>query len=126
MNRQCLYSICDRGNIIVPTYFRPLDKSRKSRIPETTFNEEFLSNFENLFKISIFRSPTEPLVTVHEHSHWLWSVRYNTFHDQLILSAGSDCRVQLHSQVSSIKVRFNSSSNYKECKRKNLSIKSET
>jgi len=47
-----------------------------------------------------YRSPTEPLVTVHEHSHWLWSVRYNTFHDQLILSAGSDCRVQLHSQAS--------------------------
>ena len=110
MERQCLYSICDWGNIIVPTCFRPLDKSRKSRVPETTFNEEFLINFENLFKISIFRSPTEPLVTVHEHSHWLWSVRYNTFHDQLILSAGSDCRVQLHSQVSSIKVRFNSSS----------------
>ena len=41
----------------------------------------------------------EPLVTVREHSHWLWSVRYKSFHDQLILTAGSDCRVQLHSQV---------------------------
>jgi len=47
-----------------------------------------------------YRAPTEPLVTVREHSHWLWSVRYNSFHDQLILTAGSDCRVQLHSQAS--------------------------
>eukprot|EP00088_Acartia_fossae_P040017 TRINITY_DN4164_c0_g1_i6.p1 TRINITY_DN4164_c0_g1~~TRINITY_DN4164_c0_g1_i6.p1 ORF type:complete len:375 (+),score=61.29 TRINITY_DN4164_c0_g1_i6:49-1173(+) len=47
-----------------------------------------------------YRAPSEPLTTVREHSHWLWSVRYNSFHDQLILSAGSDCRVQLHSQAS--------------------------
>jgi len=41
-----------------------------------------------------------PLSTARQHSHWVWSVRYNTFHDQLLLSAGSDSRVLLHSQAS--------------------------
>jgi WD40 repeat protein len=30
------------------------------------------------------------------HSHWVWRVAYNRFHDQLLLSAGSDGRVALH------------------------------
>ena len=25
-----------------------------------------------------------------DHSHWIWSVRYNAFHDQLILTSSSD------------------------------------
>ena len=29
------------------------------------------------------------------HSHWIWSVRYNLYHDQLILTCSSDCRVIL-------------------------------
>ena len=27
-----------------------------------------------------------------DHSHWIWSVRYNAFHDQLILTSSSDGR----------------------------------
>lgn len=35
--------------------------------------------------------------SIHEHSWWVWSCRYNPFHDQLLLSSSSDARVVLHS-----------------------------
>ncbi|PVU98453.1 hypothetical protein BB559_001596 [Furculomyces boomerangus] len=31
------------------------------------------------------------------HTHWVCSVEYNHFHDQLVLSSGSDARVNMHS-----------------------------
>jgi len=46
------------------------------------------------------REATKPLHASRQHSHWVWSVRYNTFHDQLLLSAGSDSRVVLGSLAS--------------------------
>ncbi|KAL1469436.1 hypothetical protein MTO96_025045 [Rhipicephalus appendiculatus] len=33
------------------------------------------------------RNPSEPAVTLSDHSHWVWSVRYNHFHDQLVLTS---------------------------------------
>lgn len=47
------------------------------------------------------RSPTAPVLTLSDHSHWVWSVRYNHFHDQLVLTSSSDSRVIL-SRVASI------------------------
>jgi WD40 repeat protein len=44
-----------------------------------------------------FRNPDEPLKQIECHSHWVWRVRYNLFHDQLILTSASDSRVILHS-----------------------------
>lgn len=41
------------------------------------------------------RSPTKPLITRADHSHWVWSVRFNQFHDQLVLTSSSDCHVIL-------------------------------
>ncbi|EDO41365.1 predicted protein [Nematostella vectensis] len=46
------------------------------------------------------RNTEQPLVSITEHSHWVWSVRYNHFHDQLVLSSSSDSRVVLHNMVS--------------------------
>jgi len=40
------------------------------------------------------------LRTETSHSHWVWSVRYNSFHDQLILTSSSDNRVVLSSVAS--------------------------
>lgn len=37
----------------------------------------------------------KPVFSRTDHSHWIWSVRFNTFHDQLILSSSSDCKVLL-------------------------------
>ncbi|GAB1603606.1 EARP and GARP complex-interacting protein 1-like [Argonauta hians] len=46
------------------------------------------------------RNTTNPLKVLTDHSHWVWSVRYNHFHDQLVLSSSSDSRVILNNIVS--------------------------
>eukprot|EP00064_Thunnus_orientalis_P010422 superscaffoldBa00001417_g10448 len=46
------------------------------------------------------RNVQEPVKTLEEHSHWVWSVRYNHSHDQLVLTASSDSRLILSNMVS--------------------------
>ncbi|KAG9336180.1 hypothetical protein JZ751_002527 [Albula glossodonta] len=46
------------------------------------------------------RNIGEPVKTLEEHSHWVWSVRYNHSHDQLVLTGSSDSRVILSNMVS--------------------------
>ncbi|KAG9069719.1 U3 small nucleolar RNA-associated protein [Linnemannia hyalina] len=41
-----------------------------------------------------------PIMTIQDHTHWVWSVAYNKFHDQLMLTSSSDCQVNLQSIVS--------------------------
>lgn len=50
---------------------------------------------DGTLKIWDTRNIKEALFTRSDHSHWIWSVRFNTFHDQLILSSSSDCKVLL-------------------------------
>ncbi|MFH4976739.1 hypothetical protein AB6A40_003448 [Gnathostoma spinigerum] len=42
------------------------------------------------------RKVQHPLKTLRDHSHWVWSVRFNPIHDQLLLSVGSDARLFLN------------------------------
>lgn len=46
------------------------------------------------------RNCSEPLKVLSDHSHWVWSVRFNHFHDQLVLTSSSDSRVILNNVVS--------------------------
>ncbi|KAK6304264.1 hypothetical protein J4Q44_G00248500 [Coregonus suidteri] len=46
------------------------------------------------------RNINEPVKSLEEHSHWVWSVRYNHSHDQLLLTGSSDSRVILSNMVS--------------------------
>lgn len=46
------------------------------------------------------RLPTEPVLSRMEHSHWVWNIRINRFHDQLVLTSSSDSRVILYSIAS--------------------------
>lgn len=46
-------------------------------------------------KVWDFRNVKRPVFTRHDHSHWVWTVRYNTFHDQLILSSSSDSKINV-------------------------------
>lgn len=41
------------------------------------------------------RGLTAPVLKLSHHSHWIWSIRYNTFHDHLLLSGSSDGNVNL-------------------------------
>ena len=40
------------------------------------------------------------LKSIYEHSHYVWQIKYNAFHDQLLISASSDNSVILHRVVS--------------------------
>jgi len=46
------------------------------------------------------RNLQNPVLSRHDHFHWIWQVRYNVFHDQLVLTSGSDARVVLTSAAS--------------------------
>ncbi|XP_033226535.1 EARP-interacting protein homolog [Belonocnema kinseyi] len=46
------------------------------------------------------RMTIEPVLSRIEHSHWVWNVRINRFHDQLVLTSSSDSRVILCSIAS--------------------------
>lgn len=46
------------------------------------------------------RKLSSPLKILTSHTHWVWSVKYNKFHDQLLLSSGTDSSVNLWSIVS--------------------------
>lgn len=50
---------------------------------------------DGCIKIWDFRNVKEPVYCRNDHSHWVWTVRYNTFHDQLILSSSSDSKVNV-------------------------------
>lgn len=77
-----------------------IDDKRCNRIRSIDFNpnsqyylasggDDCRANFWDLRKTS------NACVHLQTHTHWIWSIRYNPFHDQLVLSAGSDARVAL-------------------------------
>lgn len=41
------------------------------------------------------RNTNKPVINMINHSHWVWAIRYNLFHDQLVLTSSSDSRVIL-------------------------------
>jgi WD40 repeat protein len=54
------------------------------------------SGQDGLLKFWDLRLAKHPLlVTRGGHSHWAWKVKYNPFHDQLVLSSGTDSMVNL-------------------------------
>ncbi|CAH0550838.1 unnamed protein product [Brassicogethes aeneus] len=55
---------------------------------------------DGFVKIWDFRQTNHPMYSRSDHSHWVWSVRFNHFHDQLLLTASSDARVLLSSAAS--------------------------
>ncbi|CAG9859497.1 unnamed protein product [Phyllotreta striolata] len=55
---------------------------------------------DGFLKIWDYRQPGSPIFSRSDHSHWIWCVRFNPFHDQLILTASSDARVLLSSAAS--------------------------
>lgn len=55
---------------------------------------------DGFVKIWDFRQTSQPVYSRSDHSHWVWCVRINPFHDQLLLTASSDARVLLSSASS--------------------------
>jgi len=47
------------------------------------------------------RKCDQPVKTLSDgHSHWVWNVKYNRYHDQLVLSSSTDNKVNLWNAVS--------------------------
>ncbi|XP_049879717.1 EARP and GARP complex-interacting protein 1 [Pectinophora gossypiella] len=47
-----------------------------------------------------YRNGKEPIFTRTDHSHWVWTVRYNAYHEQLLLTGSSDARALLTAAAS--------------------------
>lgn len=47
-----------------------------------------------------YRNGREPIFSRTDHSHWIWTVRYNSYHEQLLLSGSSDARALLTAAAS--------------------------
>lgn len=46
------------------------------------------------------RAVDKPLLTIANHTHWITSIAFNKFHDQLILTSSTDNQVNLESVIS--------------------------
>jgi len=68
---------------------RTIDFNPNSQYYIASGGDDCRANFWDL------RNTSGPALYMQTHSHWIWSIRYNPFHDQLVLSAGSDSRVAL-------------------------------
>lgn len=68
---------------------RSVDFNPNSQYYLASGGDDCRANFWDLRRTSC------PVLHLQPHTHWLWSIRYNPFHDQLVLSAGGDSRVAL-------------------------------
>lgn len=68
---------------------RSIDFNPNSQYHLASGGDSCQANFWDL------RQTSSPALRLQTHTHWIWSIRYNPFHDQLVLSGGSDARVAL-------------------------------
>lgn len=68
---------------------RSIDFNPNSQYYLASGGDDCRANFWDL------RQTSSPALHLQTHTHWIWSIRYNPYHDQLVLSASSDARVAL-------------------------------
>lgn len=73
---------------------RSLDFNPNKQYYLATCGDDCLTKFWDV------RNSKEALLVLSDHSHWVWCVRYNSSHDQLVLTSSSDSRVILSRAVS--------------------------
>ncbi|XP_017842994.2 EARP-interacting protein homolog [Drosophila busckii] len=84
-SQHCAWSIDDAHGQMV----RDLDCNPNKQCHFVTGGDD------GYLKVWDCRTVKSPVFERSDHSHWVWSVRFNTFHDQLLLSSSSDCKVLL-------------------------------
>lgn len=82
-------SICWLIEDVKCNRIRSIDFNPNSQYYLASGGDDCRANFWDL------RKTNTPALHLQTHTHWIWSIRYNPFHDQLVLSAGSDARVAL-------------------------------
>nr|CAH0100734.1 unnamed protein product [Daphnia galeata] len=90
INKGSIYNIENAHNEPI----RDLDFNPNRQYYMATCGDDGCTKFWDVRNIS------SPVLNRHDHYHWVWQVRYNVFHDQLVLTAGSDARVVLTSAAS--------------------------
>ena len=68
---------------------RTIDFNPNSQYYIASGGDDCRANFWDL------RQTSSPALRMQPHTHWIWSIRYNPFHDQLVLTSGGDSRVAL-------------------------------
>lgn len=87
--------------VTINCYCRDLDFNSNRQYYLSTCGDDGYMKFWDI------RNPSEPIMSKIEHSHWVWSIRINRFHDQLVLTSSSDSRVILCSIASISSEPFN-------------------
>ncbi|XP_077302861.1 EARP and GARP complex-interacting protein 1 [Arctopsyche grandis] len=98
-----LKSYDTRNNSPKPAW--SLDSAHNQHLRDLDFNPNKQFHLatvadDGCLKIWDYRKTKEPVFLRSDHSHWVWAVRFNTFHDQLLLTGSSDARVLLTSAAS--------------------------
>lgn len=86
-----------------PSWIIPSAHSQIIRDLDFNANRQyFLSTCgdDGYMKFWDIRVPDEPVLSRMEHSHWVWNIRINRLHDELVLTSSSDSRVILYSVAS--------------------------
>jgi len=83
-----------------------IENAHTQMIRDVDFNpnkQYYLASCSDDCKVKFWdsRNTSTPLTIRVDHSHWVWCVKYNNFHDQLVLTSSSDSRVIL-SNLSSL------------------------
>lgn len=78
-----------------------IDNAHNNTIRSLSFNpnkQYYLASCGDDCKTKFWdvRKGNAPLKTLQDHSHWVWSVSHNHFHDQLLLTSSSDNTVILY------------------------------
>lgn len=82
-----------------------IENAHSQRIEDVDYNPNKLHHIvtaghDRRIRFWDLRKPNLPLKILTGHTHWIYSVKYNRFHDQLICSAGADAQVNLWSVLS--------------------------
>lgn len=91
--------VCDQNSYDRPSFV--IDQANDVWVRDLDFNPNkphHIATVGDDCKLRFYdtRNTKTPLKETMSHSHWAWSVQYNRFHDELVLTSGSDCKVNLH------------------------------
>lgn len=75
-----------------------IDRVHEQQVRDIDFNPNKMYHFATCgddCQVNFWdsRKTSDPLLTREDHTHWVWSVRFNPTHDQLVLSSSSDSQV---------------------------------
>lgn len=101
----CDVHLCDLRNLSSLTDAIQISNAHNDTILSVDYNPNkpfhiVTAGEDRLAKLFDIRKPTQPLKILGGHTHWITTVSYNRYHDQLLLTSSTDSTVNLWSIVS--------------------------